>query len=272
MKFAVIGSGQTRKLLRTQLNKTFDSVNKDFYFHTWDHAHNPNWKKLQSFFPDATIQVERYEDKFDNYSQIRNIGNVDQLRYHFAQFYTVLKSFKLVNKEYDFYFRTRTDIGYSNDALEFFDPSHRNWEFFKRMTWHALKNTTSQETWRELVSDNENLLVNNEDIENKAINIKPIIWAGLRMHDPIHGVLFDDFSWTMNHKAFKLMQELDIDEIMKKAINLKKDKEMRVQSPLIWSAIIKELGIYLIYAPVTGRITRNKVTDQQIVAQYGDIT
>ena len=92
------------------------------------------------------------------------------------------------------------------------------------------------------------------------------------MHDPIHGVSFDDFSWTMNHKAFKLMQELDIDETMRKAINLKKDNELRVQSPLIWSAIIKELGIYLIYAPVAGRITRNKVTEQQMVAQYGDIT
>lgn len=272
MRIAVMGSGQTRKLLRTQLNKTFGEANPDFYFHTWDHEHNPNWKRLQSFFPNATIQVERYEDRFDSYSQIRNLTNIDQLRYHFAQFYTVLKSFKLVNKEYDFYFRTRTDIGYSSDVLTFFDKSNRNWEFFKRLTWHSLKQTTDQATWRELVSDDENLLVNDDTIENKAVNIKPIIWSGLRMHDPVHGVSFDDFSWTMNHKAFKLMQELDIDEIMRKAINLKKDNELRVQSPLIWSAIIKELGIYLIDAPVIGRITRNKVTKQQMIAQYGDIS
>ena len=59
MKFAIIGSGQTRKLLRTQLNKTFESVNKDFYFHTWDHEHNPYVNRLQDFFPDAIIEVER---------------------------------------------------------------------------------------------------------------------------------------------------------------------------------------------------------------------
>ena len=272
MKIAVIGSGQTRKLLRTQLNKNFDAIDKDFYFHTWDHKYNPNWKQLQSFFPDATIQVEKYEDRFDSYGQIKNLPNVDLLRYDFAQFYTVLKSFKLVNKEYDFYFRTRTDIGYNDDLLTFFNEHHRNWQFFKRITWHALKQTTDQATWRELVSDNENLLVNEDDIQNKAINIKPIIWSGLRMHDPVHGVSFDDFSWTMNHKAFKLMQELDIDETMKKAINLKKVVPSSVQSPLIWSAIIKELGIYLIDAPVTGRITRHKVIKQQMVAQYGDIS
>ena len=53
----------------------------------------------------------------------------------------------------------------------------------------------------------------------------------------------------MNHKAFKLMQELDIDETMSKVINMKVENELRVQSPLIWSSIMKELGIYLIYAP-----------------------
>ena len=272
MRFAVIGSGQTRKLLRTQLNKTFESVNKDFYFHTWDHEHNPHVNRLQDFFPDAIIEVEKYQDKFDSYSQIRDVKNLDQLRYHFAQFYTVLKSFKLVNQEYDFYFRTRTDIGYQDDVLEFFDPSHGNWDFLKRVTWHSLKQTLRQEIWRELVGDNENLLVNEDDIKDKAMNIRPVIWSGIRMVDPDHGVFFDDFSWTMNHKAFKLMQELDIDETMRKVLDLKSDADLRVQSPLIWSSIIKDLGIYLIYAPVTGRITRYRASEQQMVAQYGDIS
>ena len=65
---------------------------------------------------------------------------------------------------------------------------------------------------------------------------------------------------------------LDIDETMSKVINMKVENELRVQSPLIWSSIMKELGIYLIYAPVTGRITRYRASEQQMVAQYGDIS
>ena len=39
MKLAIIGSGQCRKLLKTQLNKAFETANKDFYFQCDDNCH-----------------------------------------------------------------------------------------------------------------------------------------------------------------------------------------------------------------------------------------
>ena len=83
MKLAIIGSGQCRKLLRTHLNKAFETANKDFYFHTWEDENNPHWNKLQSFFPDAIIEIEKYKDHFDNYKQYRNVS-VDKLRYELS--------------------------------------------------------------------------------------------------------------------------------------------------------------------------------------------
>lgn len=270
MKLAIIGSGQCRKLTRTHLNKAFADANKDFYFHTWEHEHNPHWDKLQKFFPDATIEIEKYEDHFDKYRQYRNITS-DKLRYEFAQFYTVLKSFKLVEGEYDYYFRTRTDIGYQSDILNFFTENHNQHKDLRRWTWHAIKQTTDQETWRQLVPDNlERLLINQDELDNRVMELKPIVWAPLRMADPIHGASFDDFSWTMNNKAFSILKNLDMEYIMRKAMDIKLDSEFSIQSPLIWSKIMQEEGIYIITAPVSGHISRLQAEEQDLIPFYGD--
>lgn len=270
MKLAIIGSGQCRKLLRTHLNKAFETANKDFYFHTWEDENNPHWSKLQSFFPEAKISIEKYTDEFDNYKQYRNMTS-DKLRYEFAQFYTVLKSFKLVEGEYDFYLRTRTDIGYQHDILNFFDENDSCHIDLRRWTWHAIKQTTEEQFWRTMAPDNlETLLVNQDELDSRVMNIHPTIWAPIRTIDPTHGASFDDFSWTMNKKAFDILKDLNITEVMKQAIDIKMDSGFTVQSPLIWSKIIKEHGIHIINAPTSGSISRGKAKEQNLVPFYGD--
>lgn len=270
MKLAIISSGQCRKLLRTHLNKAFETANKDFYFHTWEDEHNPHWDKLQSFFPDAKISIEKYTDEFDTYKQYRNITS-DKLRYEFAQFYTVLKSFKLVEGEYDFYFRTRTDIGYQHDILNFFDENDSCHTDLRRWTWHAIKQTTDQALWRQVGGNDLNaLLINKDNLDHRIMELKPIVWAPTRMADPIHGVSFDDFSWTMNNKAFNILKDLNINEVMKQAIDIKIDSGFTIQSPLIWSKIMRDNGIYIINAPVSGTISRGQAKYQNLVPFYGD--
>ena len=270
MKLAIIGSGQCRKLLKTHLNKAFETANKDFYFHTWEDEHNPHWDRLQSFFPEAKISIEKYADEFDNYKQYKNMTS-DKLRYEFAQFYTVLKSFKLVEGEYDFYLRTRTDIGYQHDILNFFDENDSCHTDLRRWTWHAIKQTTEEQFWRTMAPDNlDTLLVNQDELDNRVMNVCPMIWAPIRTIDPTYGASFDDFSWTMNKKAFDILKDLNIDEVMKKAIDIKRDSGFAVQSPLIWSRIIQENGIHIISAPTSGFISRGQAKYQNLVPFYGD--
>ena len=276
MNFAIFISGQCRKLNRTKLNKAFESVNKDFYIHSWiDDKHNPHWNKLENFFPDAKIKLESYQDKFDIYSNYRLVSDVDKLRYEFAQFYTVLQSFRQYkgDSKHDFYFRTRTDISYQTDLLDFFDVKHAYHEQLRRWTWHALKQTQSEQTWRELVPDDlETLLVNNDILDNRVFNLRPIVWSRMRMLDPKVGLVFDDFSWTMNEKAFNILRNADVDMIVKKAMDIKIDSGYTVQSPVIWSKVMTELGIHLIDAPISGNIIRAKAEEQNLVPYYGDIT
>ena len=275
MKLAIIGSGQCRKLLQTNLNKSFEKFNKDFYFHTWDHELNPNVNKLQNFFPDAKIEIEKYEDRFDRYLEYKPVGRVDNLRYEFAQFYTVLKSFKLVdNKDYDFFIRTRTDISYPTDLHSWFNPNDIHWPHLKRKVWHALKSCVDQSVWRTLTPHLQvrHLLENTETLDNRVMDIKPIILSPIRLVTPNGAVMFDDFSWIMNRQAFDKISELDIDETMKFAMDLKIKSEFTLQSPIIWSEIFRSLGIYIIDAPVGGNIIRNKGDKQELVPQYGDIS
>ena len=102
------------------------------------------------------------------------------------------------------------------------------------------------------------------------MNIRPTIWAPIRTIDPTHGASFDDFSWTMNKKAFDILKDLNITEVMKQAIDIKMDSGFTVQSPLIWSKIIKEHGIHIINAPTSGSISRGQAKHQNLVPFYGD--
>ena len=104
------------------------------------------------------------------------------------------------------------------------------------------------------------------------MDIKPIILSPIRLVTPNGAVMFDDFSWIMNRQAFDKISELDIDETMKFAMDLKIKSEFTLQSPIIWSEIFRSLGIYIIDAPVGGNIIRNKGDKQELVPQYGDIS
>ncbi len=276
MRFGIFCSGQTRKLDKTKLFKHFATIPSDFYFHSWiDDENNPNWSRIQDFYPGAKIKLEKYSDEFDNYAQYRLMPDLDHFRYHFAQFYTVLQSFRQYKDigKYDFYFRTRTDINYQTDLLDFFDKNHSNFKTFRRWTWHAIKQTLDQEIWRDMVPDDLNtLLVNNDILDDRVFEIRPIVWSRLRMTDPKLGTVFDDFSWTMNEKAFNILRNADIDMLMKKAIDIKVDSDYVVQSPIVWSNIFKELGIFLIDSPISGNILRVNAGDQNQIPYYGDIT
>lgn len=279
MNIAIFGSGQCRKLNTTQLNKAFSLLSPDqhsFYFHTWeDDINNPNWKRLHNFFPNALIKTEKYTDNFDNYSQIRLMESIDFFRYNFAQFYTVLNSFKMFrfHKEYDFFIRTRTDISYQTDLLDFLNEKDPANMLLRRWTWHALKQTIDKDIWREMGSQDLNtLLVNKDEVDSSVLNLKPIIWSRIKMCDPKFGISFDDFSWVMNPLAFKLLSDLDVALVMRKAIEMKVDNAFNIQSPVIWSSIFKDLGITIIDAPLSGQIKRARAEDQNLVTYYGDIT
>tara|TARA_A100001515_G_scaffold104514_3_gene85215 strand:+ start:78 stop:308 length:231 start_codon:yes stop_codon:yes gene_type:complete len=76
----------------------------------------------------------------------------------------------------------------------------------------------------------------------------------------------------MNEKAFNILRNADVDMIVKKAMDIKIDSGYTVQSPVIWSKVMAELGIHLIDAPISGNIIRAKAEEQNLVPYYGDIT
>lgn len=119
LKIALCISGQLRKLPRTKLGRIANALNADVYIHTWDHDQNPHLKDVDKYFPNAKVEVEKYEDVFDNIlhdktflSRKHRGKDIGSNRYDYAQMYTVAKSLhlcKTADKDYDLVLRCRTD-------------------------------------------------------------------------------------------------------------------------------------------------------------------
>lgn len=256
MKIAICISGQLRKLEENLIATAFKDYDVDYYIHTWDHELNPNLKQLHAYFPNAVIEVERYEDIFDNYF---DNGDVDKNRYQFAQFYTILKSLQLCfnsGKEYDYYIRSRTDVIW---------PTH---------LW-------PNRIVKQLNLDTAAVLINSRNVKNRA-NIEfatceiPIIATGIAgIENNIY--LLREFAWGMNSTAFNTIVNYNSEEFVNMAKKIRDDflpnsVHSTLQSPAIWGKIFEKCGMIIQNTSQFDTRLLRYNDNKKYVECYGDIS
>jgi hypothetical protein len=251
MKIAICISGQLRKLEENLIATAFKDYDVDYYIHTWDHELNPNLKHIHTYFPNAIIEVERYEDVFDNYF---DNSDVDKNRYQFAQFYTILKSLQLCatsGKTYDYYLRSRTDVIW---------PTH---------LWpNRVVNQLNLDTIA--VITNSRILKNIDSVEFTTYN--PVIATGIAGIEN-NMYLLREWAWCMNKSAFDIIVNNKPDEFVNIAKNIFNSSECTLQSPAIWGKIFEKYKMIVQNtSQFDTRLMRYTNEKKRYIDYYGDIS
>ena len=249
LKIAICISGQLRKLPMTKLHRIASALNADVYIHTWENEFNIHLDKLNQFFPDAKVATETYENNFDKILKLKNQfplinekDSVPTLRYHYAQSYTVIKSFQLClgsGKEYDLIFRARTDLDLPFGAYtkeENFD------ELIKRLQ-ETLYLHNKHEWWY-------------QDIDTYSeSSTRPWLATTILSYNKYMSTIQDWF-WIMNHNALKQLCKYTPEEAVMKSHLITKEYQISrgrplseapsLKTPSIWFKIFEELEIAVI--------------------------
>ena len=238
-KIAICLSGQMRKLKRTDMVNLAEFLNADVYIHTWDDQHNPNLSLVSTYFPGATVDVEKYSDTFDDLPFHLDESLVCN-RYYYAQFYSTLKSFHLAgnsNIDYDLIYRARTDIKIDVNSYNF------------------------KERWNDLGESIKRIRPRRKD--------RPIVYTNLQYANS-HYVDFEDSFWSMNKQALDTLCEQSPKEFTIQASTYKL-KDSTIQSPSIWGSMLIEKGITLLTTGIGfgGPIKKNP--DLRVEPGHGEI-
>lgn len=258
MKIAVCVSGQLRKLDKNLISKAFDGHDIDYYVHTWEHDLNPNYDKVKNYFNNVICTVEKYgnEDSFDNLVN----DQLDNNRYLYAQFYTVLKSIRMAlasKKKYDLFVRTRTDVIW---PMEYWT----NEEFDKLND--EIKNTIANAI-KEPQDD--------FDFKNSALPVVITSISGIYNNK----LVLRDWAWGMNESAATLLAtENSVREFM---LNVKDSRKMlsrhadypRAHSPVVWGDLFTQMGMLIQISNIFNcRLLRYPENEQNFIDGYGDIS
>jgi hypothetical protein len=250
LKIAVCLSGQLRLLHTFDFKSIPENLDIDWYIHTWEHEYNPNLKDVKKVFPNAVVEVTRYEDEFD---QTHDMEYEDSGRYRLAQYYTVLKSFHLCKnsgKQYDLIFRGRTDVNMHWPKDE---------EVLSRL--HSFKNH-----WRLHSNDHDNTPTD----AVIACNL-------LYLHKDY--VTVDDYCWAMTPQALDLLTEYHPAEMPPLAQKFAREHHghaNNVVGPNIWPKIFSTKDILTITSDRLGQcgsgyIRRLPDRSKYALPSYGDI-
>lgn len=257
MKIAVCISGQLRKLEENLISTAFKDYDVDYYIHTWDHDLNPNLKLVNNYFPNCLIDVEKYEDKFDN---LFTQGIANENRYNYAQFYTILKSLHLCKnngKKYDYYIRTRTDVDW---------PMHL-WP--DRVDKQLDLDTTAVISNTRISKHIPNLTFTSCDIPIVATGI-----AGVEFNT----YLLRDWAWCMNQTAFNRITKYTPESLVNQAIKIKESYlknqiHNTIQSPGIWGNLFESMGVIILNtSQFNTRLLRYYGEHKKYIEFYGDIS
>lgn len=257
MKIAICISGQLRKLEENLIATAFKDYEVDYYIHTWEHELNPNLVLVKNYFPDAIIEIEKYEDVFD---KCFNNGKTDENRYLFAQFYTIVKSLQLCassGKKYDYYIRSRTDVNW---------PMH---------LWpDRVVNQLNLDTIA--IITNSRIVKDRDSIEFKSCEI-PIVVTGIAgVENNIHTLR--EWSWCMNQVAFDIMIKHDATEIVQMAKQIREESLTKpvhctLQSPALWGKIFDKYGMIIQNTSQFNTwLMRYQGEKKKHVEYYGDIS
>jgi hypothetical protein len=251
MKIAVCISGQLRKLEENLIATAFKDYDVDYYIHTWEHELNPNLHLIKDYFPNAVVEVEKYEEVFDT---CFDNGNTDENRYTFAQFYTILKSLRLCansGKKYDFYIRSRTDVIW---------PMH---------LWpDRVVNQLNLDT-RAIIT-NSRMIKNIDSIEFTTCEI-PVVALGIAgLENNMYALR--EWSWCMNQTA------LDPVDMVHVAKNIRKEAQTNtvhctLQSPSIWGKIFENTNMIIQNtSQFNTKLLRYLDNKKKYIDFYGDIS
>jgi len=242
-KIAVCLSGQLRKLGQPDHKNIFRNADVDYFIHTWDHKYNPNLNEIDilTHYPNATIQVEKYETDFDNIIEElekyknRNWTNDEiregSFRYHFAQYYTIIKSLNMCYnhyKDYDFIIRLRTDIDiFNSEAITDNTSNDHLVELFYKCYQHYSVNSKGN------------------DIDHFENNIKPSVASYIQyIQNDI--VSIRDWIWTANTDAFRILGQLSAKDTVKLAYDIMIENNFNWSvAPVVWPHIFFKYGICL---------------------------
>ena len=257
MKIAVCISGQLRKLKENLIATTFKDYDVDYYIHTWEHELNPNLHLIKDYFPNAVVEVEKYEEVFDT---CFDNGNTDENRYTFAQFYTILKSLRLCansGKKYDFYIRSRTDVIW---------PMH---------LWpDRVVNQLNLDT-RAIIT-NSRMIKNIDSIEFTTCEI-PVVALGIAgLENNMYALR--EWSWCMNQTALDTIVKYDPVDMVHVAKNIRKEAQTNtvhctLQSPSIWGKIFENTNMIIQNtSQFNTKLLRYLDNKKKYIDFYGDIS
>jgi hypothetical protein len=257
MKIAVCISGQLRKLEENLIATAFKDYDVDYYVHTWDHTFNPNLKIVKDYFPNAVIEIEKYEDTFDKFF---DDDDVDKNRYQFAQFYTILKSLQLCatsGKKYDYYIRSRSDVMW---------PTHL-WpdKVVNQLNLDAMAIITNSRTVK-----------NRDSIEFATCEI-PIVAVGIAgLENNMYALR--EWSWCMNQVAFDITIKNSPEQMVyiAKEIRdsfLQHSTHNSLQSPGIWGKFFEKSNMIIQNtSQFNTRLLRYPSSKKLEILHYGDIS
>ena len=255
MKIAVCISGQLRKLEENLIATAFKDYDVDYYIHTWEHELNPNLHLIKDYFPNAVVEVEKYEEVFD---KCFDNGDTDKNRYLFAQFYTIVKSLRLCansGKKYDYYIRTRTDVIW---------PTH---------LW--LNNVANQ-----LNLDAMAIIANSRAVKDSIefttceIRIVAVGIAGLENNM----YTLREWSWCMNQVAFDITIKNNPEQMVHIAKEIRDSflqhpTHNTLQSPGIWGKFFEKSNMIIQNtSQFNTRLLRYPENKQNFIDGYGDIS
>lgn len=277
LKIAICISGQLRKLPMTKLHRIASALNADVYIHTWENEYNIHLDKLHQFFPDAKVAIETYENNFDKILKLKNQfplvnenDTVPTLRYHYAQSYTVIKSFQLClgsGKEYDLIFRARTDLDLPFGAY----TKEEDFDQLIKKLQDTLYLHNKHEWW---YSGNELFLD-----PTSELNTQPWLATSILSYNKYMSTIQDWF-WIMNYGALKKLCSMSPEEAVMKSHLISKEYQMTrgkplseppsLKTPSIWFKIFEMLGIVVI-SPPDIRVGIYRSENPNMVHGHGDV-
>lgn len=257
MKIAVCISGQLRKLEENLIATAFKDYDVDYYIHTWEHELNPNLHLIRDYFPNAIVEVEKYEEVFD---KCFDNGDTDKNRYLFAQFYTIVKSLRLCansGKKYDYYIRSRTDVIWPMDL-------------WPNRVVNQLNLDTSA------IITNSRIVKNTDSVEFTKCEI-PVVAVGIAgLENNMYTLR--EWSWCMNQVAFDITIKNSPEQMVHIAKEIRDSflqhpTHNTLQSPGIWGKFFEKSNMIIQNtSQFNTRLLRYPKNKQRFIHGYGDIS
>lgn len=274
LNVAVCISGQLRKLSKTKLPKAFSSIVPDYYIHTWDNEHNPHLKDVEKYFPDATIDIEPYEEVFDTILPVSQQYPISANRYNYAQFYSIQKSFNMCsssNKHYDIIVRARTDIDLPIEAFRDLNEFSGELEKIDK----TLKDFYNQIYYIENFYNLPPFYVDGTHpvLKKPFVSCKISSMLGSQIN-------IGDFFWIMNSSALSKLAPNNPIASVERAYNIKQEyqstlneynSDVALKSPCVWASTFNDITVIdNSTLGAQGKIMRSP--DTIMVPGHGDIS